>query len=326
MINAAGSRNTHLDLQYHLQAASRAFHANKWILCDKGVSVLHRLRYFEKVISCYLPNCLLWCITPCDSQKWSAKLDVEYRRLMRMVVCPLQTLIGHHPGTRFYTGGTTKYRCCRTTLDWNLGLSHAVRQYGSSLLMLQPCPRNVGLAGFLNGTSGDHGNEEDLLTLGRQRCKGKGVAIGLWRLLRIIIGCGRYGVLCFSHCALVDRVKSCISCACALTGLPSGRQALTLTLKGGFTCSAHWKWRFICDANHWWHCFSVAGAVFGEVGGWLFVAGAAHRDILADSRSTTCYILQYKIVSKIGPGKSRSGGCEMTISCSDHGRIILESS
>ena len=51
MISATGSRNTHLDLQHHLQAASRAFHANKWILCDKGVSILHRLRYFDKVVS-----------------------------------------------------------------------------------------------------------------------------------------------------------------------------------------------------------------------------------------------------------------------------------
>ena len=33
-------------------------------------------------------------------------------------------------------------------------------------------------------------------------------------------------------------------------------------LEGDFTCSTHWKWRFICDADHWWHSFSVAGAVF----------------------------------------------------------------
>ena len=120
---------------------------------------------------------------------------------------------------------------CATGLQVSLTHSHASRQYGSSLLMLQPCPRNVGLAGFLSGTSEDHGNEEDLLTLGRQRCKdipsGRAVAIGLWRLLRMIIGYGRYRILCFSRCTLVDRVKSCISFACALKGLPSGRQALT---------------------------------------------------------------------------------------------------
>ena len=40
------------------------------------------------------------------------------------------------------------------------------------------------------------------------------------------------------------------------------------------------------------------------VGGWLFVAGAAHRDILGESRSAKFCILQYKIVSKIGPGMS----------------------
>ena len=75
-------------------------------------------------------------------------------------------------------------------------------------------------------------------------------------------------------------------------------------LEGDFACSTHWKWRFICDADHWWHSFCVAGAVFGEVRVGLFVAGAALRDILGDSRSTKCCILQYKIVSKMGRVRS----------------------
>ena len=75
-------------------------------------------------------------------------------------------------------------------------------------------------------------------------------------------------------------------------------------LEGDFTCSTHWKWGFICDADDWWHSFCVAGAVFGEVGGWLFVTGAALRDILGDSRSAKCCILQYKIVSKMGRVRS----------------------
>ena len=75
-------------------------------------------------------------------------------------------------------------------------------------------------------------------------------------------------------------------------------------LEGDFSCSAHWKWGFICDADHWWHSFCVAGAVFGEVGGWLFVTGAALRDILGDSRDAKCCILQYKIVSKMGRVRS----------------------
>ena len=34
------------------------------------------------------------------------------------------------------------------------------------------------------------------------------------------------------------------------------------------------------------------------------MTGAALRDILGDSRDAKCCILQYKIVSKIGPGRS----------------------
>ena len=48
----------------------------------------------------------------------------------------------------------------------------------------------------------------------------------------------------------------------------------------------------------------MAGAVFGEVGVWVFVAGAAFGDILGDSRSAKCCIFQYKIVSKIGQVRS----------------------
>ena len=99
---------------------------------------------------------------------------------------------------------------------------------------------------------------------------------------------------------------------------------------GDFTCSAHWKWRFICDADHWWHWFCVAGAVFGEVGGWLFVAGAALCDILGDSRSAKCCILQYKIVSKIGPGRSPKRRVRdddfMVGLWSDYRRNVFESS
>ena len=75
-------------------------------------------------------------------------------------------------------------------------------------------------------------------------------------------------------------------------------------LDGDFTCSTHWKWRFICDEDQWWHSFCVAGAVFGAVRVGLFVAGAALRDILGDSRDAKCCILQYKIVSKMGRVRS----------------------
>ena len=100
-------------------------------------------------------------------------------------------------------------------------------------------------------------------------------------------------------------------------------------LEVDFACSAHWKWRFICDADQSWDSFCVAGAVFGEVGVWVFVAGAAFGDILGDSRSTKCCIFQYKIVSKIGRVRSPKRRVRdddfMVGSSSDHLRIILGS-
>ena len=111
-------------------------------------------------------------------------------------------------------------------------------------------------------------------------------------------------------------------------------------LECDLTGSAHWKWRFICDADHWWLWFCVAGAVFGEVGGsfcvagalfgevggWLLVTGAALRDILGDSRDAKCCILQYKIVSKLGRVRSpkrRVRDDDFVVGCV---RIIVESS
>ena len=48
----------------------------------------------------------------------------------------------------------------------------------------------------------------------------------------------------------------------------------------------------------------MAGAVFGEVGVSLFVAGAAFREILGDSRSAKCCIFHTKCVSKVGRVRS----------------------
>ena len=58
------------------------------------------------------------------------------------------------------------------------------------------------------------------------------------------------------------------------------------------TCSVHWKWRFICDADHWWHSFCVAGAVFGEVGGWLHLLHALEMRFHMWRRSLMTFILR----------------------------------
>ena len=71
----------------------------------------------------------------------------------------------------------------------------------------------------------------------------------------------------------------------------------------------------------------MAGAVFGEVGLSLFVAGAAFGDILGDGRSAKCCIFQYKIVSKIGRVRSPKRRVRdddfMVGSWSDYPRIVF---
>ena len=62
-------------------------------------------------------------------------------------------------------------------------------------------------------------------------------------------------------------------------------------LAGDFTCSAHWKWRFICHAHHWWLSFCVAGAVFGEVGGWLYLLRALEMTFHMWRRSLMTFVL-----------------------------------
>ena len=63
-------------------------------------------------------------------------------------------------------------------------------------------------------------------------------------------------------------------------------------LEGDFICSTHWKWGFICDADHWWHSFCVAGAVFGEVGGWLDLLHALEMRFHMWRRSLMTFILR----------------------------------
>ena len=72
--------------------------------------------------------------------------------------------------------------------------------------------------------------------------------------------------------------------------------------------------------------FFVPGAVFGEVQVSLFVAGAVFGEIWNDSRSAKCCIFQYKMLL-VGV-KSNLGceaGCGLTVSWSDHSRIMVGS-
>ena len=60
---------------------------------------------------------------------------------------------------------------------------------------------------------------------------------------------------------------------------------------------------YLMRINHEIQSFCVAGAVFGEVRVSLFVAGAAFRAILGDSRSAKCCIFPYKLRLQDGTSK-----------------------
>ena len=45
-VSSMGSANTQNDVEFHLNAASHAFHANRPALCDRRVSILERLNIF----------------------------------------------------------------------------------------------------------------------------------------------------------------------------------------------------------------------------------------------------------------------------------------
>ena len=67
----------------------------------------------------------------------------------------------------------------------------------------------------------------------------------------------------------------------------------------------------------------MAGAVFGEVGASLFVAGAALREILIDSRSAKCCFFHTKCISKVGRGRSPRRRVRDDDLSSDYRRIIV---
>ena len=70
----------------------------------------------------------------------------------------------------------------------------------------------------------------------------------------------------------------------------------------------------------------VAGAVFGEVQVSLFVAGAVFGEIWNDSRSAKCCIFQYKmLVVGVKGNLGCEAGCGLTVSWSDHARIMVGS-
>ena len=83
-----------MDLNHHLQAASKAFFANKTILCDRNVHVKDRLRYFDAVVS---PVALFGSGHRTVHQKDLHQLDAACRKFLRAVVGPPSNLDWSRP-------------------------------------------------------------------------------------------------------------------------------------------------------------------------------------------------------------------------------------
>ena len=63
-------------------------------------------------------------------------------------------------------------------------------------------------------------------------------------------------------------------------------------LEGDACCSAHCKWRFICDGHQSCKSFYAAGAVFGAVGGWVLLLCALQMTFDMSWRSMMWVILR----------------------------------
>ena len=81
--NLGGNRDA--DVQDHLQAASRAFHANRSILTNHQVSLKDRLIFFHAVVT---PVACFTAGHRTIFKQELAAIDVAHRKLLRQVVGP----------------------------------------------------------------------------------------------------------------------------------------------------------------------------------------------------------------------------------------------
>jgi len=81
------------DQEYHLQAATRAFYASRWVFTAKHVSISSRLNYFHAVIT---PIALFGSAHRVVYADERSKLNVACRKLLRQIVGP--------PGGADWTG------------------------------------------------------------------------------------------------------------------------------------------------------------------------------------------------------------------------------
>ena len=85
LLSTLNAGNREADLDFRLQAASKAFYANKWILCDENVSLKSRIKFFDSVVT----SVVRFGAGQRKLYKSELrKLDVHCRKLLRQVVGP----------------------------------------------------------------------------------------------------------------------------------------------------------------------------------------------------------------------------------------------
>ena len=85
MLTTSTVQTTTCDVECRLQAAAKAFNANRWILCDPKVSIAQKIEYFDRVVS---PIACFAAGHRTVYRNDLHKMDVAYRRLLRSVVGP----------------------------------------------------------------------------------------------------------------------------------------------------------------------------------------------------------------------------------------------
>ena len=85
LLSTLNAGNREADLDFRLQAASTTFYANKWILCDKNISLKSRIKFFDSVVTSVV-RFGAGQRKLCQSEL--RKLDVHYRKHLRQVVGP----------------------------------------------------------------------------------------------------------------------------------------------------------------------------------------------------------------------------------------------
>ena len=144
MLPAYGSEQKclDLDLQFHLQQAAKAYHANKWILEDRTVPISQRLRYFSSA-ACFASGhrtrnaYKLWTFTFVNSAD---------------PLCGLRrTLTGHLNGMRFCTLGTKVQHILLASQRYRVGPEFAVARIGNWLPTLPNFPFIIGYTKFYIG-------------------------------------------------------------------------------------------------------------------------------------------------------------------------------